>query len=77
MHVTKPCQFAEFGAMHVTKPCKFAGGREGGRRDRQLQGKGGRQDSETQQREGGEEGRDMGMDGVAYAGGFAYAVWEA
>ena len=41
--------------MHVTKPCKFAGGREGGRRDRQPQGKGGRQDSETQQREGGRE----------------------
>ncbi len=52
--------------MDVTKPCKFAGGREGGRQDRQPQGKGGR-----------ERGIEMGMDGVAYAGGVAYHVFGA
>ena len=24
MHVTKPCEFVRFGAMHVTKQCEFA-----------------------------------------------------
>ena len=42
------------------------GGREGRRQDRRPQATGER-----------EREREMGMDGVAYAGGFAYAVWEA
>ena len=39
---------------------------EGGRQDRQPQGKGGR-----------ERGIEMGMDGVAYSGGVAYYVFGA
>ena len=88
MDVTKPLKFIRFGAKCVTKHYKFIRLREReGRMTGGLKGREGeRQDPRTggpKGREGGPETprdkreREMGMDGVAYAGGFAYAVWEA